>query len=135
MIKAHTIQTLKKYGVWSFSDKEYGIDNLTFCNGADILLNHYAQDANRAYIMFATEEFPEQDVKELVLVETVGDRYYYNIKMLEAGEVFVFRLSFNKELLKYFPEAPEKIYFKIIRENENQEPDSVRSSSSSEGFA
>ena len=134
MIKAHTIQTLKKYGVWSFSDKEYGIDNLNFCNGADILLNHYAKNANRAYIMFATEEFPEQDVKELVLVETVGDRCYYNI-MLEAGEVFVFRLSFNKELLKYFPEAPEKIYFKIIRENENQEPDSVRSSSSSEGFA
>lgn len=134
-MKAYIIQAVKKYGVWSFTDKEYGVEDVDFCNGADIILNHYAGEADRVYIMFEQEEFPEKDLKELILSETKGNKHYYNFKILEAGEIFVFRLSFGESLLKYFTEAPDQIYFKIIKENENQKPNSIRSSDSSEGFA
>ena len=122
MTVTHAIKVIKRDGVWSFADKERGIEHAEFCNGADILLNHYAQDCKSVYIMFADEEFEDVEVKTLSFTETIRTKMYYSIKVLEGGEPFVFRIALGKPLLQYFEQAPEFIYFKIILEDENQKP-------------
>tara|TARA_R110002020_G_scaffold29571_13_gene93251 strand:- start:1104 stop:1514 length:411 start_codon:yes stop_codon:yes gene_type:complete len=133
-ITVHTIKVIKKHGVWSFTDRERGIHHAEFCNGADIILNYYLDNVKKAYIMFSNKEFPEVKLKKLIYLGTRGAKLDYET-IVRTGKMNIdFQISLGKPLLQYYPEAPEKIYYKIIEENENQKPNSERSSSSSERF-
>jgi hypothetical protein len=122
MIHVNAIKVIKRQGIWSFNDKEYGLENVEFCNGADILLNHYAEIDQSIYIMFADQEFPEHNVKSLEFSKSRGEKSYYTFKVFEQGDMYMLSVAFGKPLLHYYDKAPETIYFKIIRENENQKP-------------
>lgn len=132
MINVHTIKVIKKDGVWSFKDQARGIYHAEFCNSADIILNHYLNNAERAYIMFSNKEFPENNLRSLSYVETRGNKIDYSTVVKTLGQSIDFQLSLGKPLLQFYTEAPKKIYYKIIKEHEDQRPDSERSSRSSE---
>jgi len=113
-MKAKIIEATKINNIWTFHDTDKKILQGNFCNGSDVLLDKYVKEANKCWIMFSKDQFPETGKLSMTLIDETPTKVYYStdIGMKNCPE---FRLLYYKRVMKhYFDEIPKKIYYKIF---------------------
>ncbi|VFS48566.1 DUF6717 family protein [Budvicia aquatica] len=106
----NVIAPYKYLDMWVFDDEKVGLVQEPFVSGADLMIDRIVEfipNAEKGFIMiFSGEKFPEADIcLEWRGPESSGNQYYSKELDMEGW--------LCPALLKYFTDAPEKIYIKI----------------------
>lgn len=111
----NAINIIKPYkwdGIWAFDDEDKGLKAEPLVEGADTLLDLVTDGEDVCKIMFASGPFPShQFVVELNGPNIVAGEEYGHFYFSPSHE---HDLWLCPALLKYFNEAPDKIYIKIF---------------------
>lgn len=111
----NTLNVIKPYKwetIWAFDDEDKGLKAEPLVEGADTLLDLVTGGADECKIMFASGPFPShQFMIELKGPNMVNDEEYGNFYHSPTHE---HDLWLCPALLKYFDEAPDKIYVKVF---------------------
>jgi hypothetical protein len=104
------IKPYKWEGLWVFDDPRVGLEKEPFVGGTDTILDVATRDiprANEGFLaVFSAGFFPgAQIVLEWVREEWGGNVYCWPEKGMEGW--------LCPALLKYFPEAPKKLYIQV----------------------
>jgi len=111
MNQINVISPYRWNGMWVFDDESKDLDKEPFVAGADTLLSYLTGgEAETCIIIFSKDEFPDYDLVVNKVKEGVGGGTDY---FFESDDGYTHDLWLCPALLKYFEDAPEKIYFKI----------------------
>ena len=104
------IKPYKWEGLWVFDDPKVGLEREPFVDGADTIIDvatRHIPNAEQGFLaIFSAGPFPDaQIVLEWQREEGDGNVYLWPEKEMEGW--------LCPALLRYFPEAPEKLYVQV----------------------
>jgi hypothetical protein len=107
----NVIHPYRWHNLWVFDDESRGLDKEPFVAGADKLLTLLTEGADKCSLIFSLEEFPDGEhvLHKIGPGMGGGTDYMYHFK-----EGLKHRLWLCPALFKYFEDRPDKIYFKLI---------------------